>query len=353
MTPSRSVDPRSADVLVVGGGIMGSTVARLVREADPAVRILMVDAGAVIGDTPGLHLHDVPDPELWERYNERVASGIQGMYTGGGAEHPDQELAGDVARLGPGMFRAGRVRRGRRGDARARPSRGTRVAWVCTGRPRRHGPPAQRCSTAAIRRAGPPTCAQRNGCWVCIPAPSAPPNPAGWCSTCCASTSPASGSPDRAPQPMPMAVAPVAEGLNARTGPSVIFPPIASGGDDRLRAAHRRPRDQPAGRRRPGAGRARPAGRRRGGAGAARRHRGGVRGRAAHAAAALRLGDQAVGARALPERARVRHRARPHGRRPVRARPRHAAAAAGGGVLHRLALDAAERARTSRSTGRS
>jgi phytoene dehydrogenase-like protein len=42
------------------------------------------------------------------------------------------------------------------------------------------------------------------------------------------------GPGDRAPQPMPMAVAPAADGPMARTGPSVIFPPIGFGGDDRF-----------------------------------------------------------------------------------------------------------------------
>ncbi|MCZ4515232.1 choline dehydrogenase, partial [Streptomyces sp. ActVer] len=61
---------------------MGSVVARLLRDTDPALDITMVDGGSAIGEVPGLHLHDVDDPALWSRYNERVGTGIQGMYTG-------------------------------------------------------------------------------------------------------------------------------------------------------------------------------------------------------------------------------------------------------------------------------
>src|SRR5206468_2046132 len=75
-------DSTRADVLIVGSGIMGSVVARLLRETDPALKITMVDGGNAIGTAPGLHLHDVDDPVLWSRYNEQVATGIQGVYTG-------------------------------------------------------------------------------------------------------------------------------------------------------------------------------------------------------------------------------------------------------------------------------
>ncbi len=70
------------DVLIVGSGLMGAAVARCLRDTQPEARILMVDGGPPIGSTPGQHLHDVPEPDIWKRYNQRVASGIQGFYTG-------------------------------------------------------------------------------------------------------------------------------------------------------------------------------------------------------------------------------------------------------------------------------
>jgi len=46
------------DVLLVGSGIMGAAIARGLRDADPAVRLLMIDGGPAVGSVPGLHLHD-------------------------------------------------------------------------------------------------------------------------------------------------------------------------------------------------------------------------------------------------------------------------------------------------------
>ena len=69
-----------ADVLIVGGGLMGSAVARLLREASTEIDIVMVDAGPDIGSVPGQHLHDSPEPEIWARYNEMMSSGIQSEY---------------------------------------------------------------------------------------------------------------------------------------------------------------------------------------------------------------------------------------------------------------------------------
>lgn len=89
-----------ADVLIVGSGIMGSIVAALVRERSPEAHIVMVDPGRPLGGTPGLHLHDVAEPEVWQRYNARVASGIQGFYTG--AVPPGPKAASPAA-IEPGM----------------------------------------------------------------------------------------------------------------------------------------------------------------------------------------------------------------------------------------------------------
>ena len=70
----------------------------------PAPRITMIDGGRPIGDAQGVHLHDVADPALWARYNERVASGIQGMYTG--AATTLEDVVSAISELSPGMHHA-------------------------------------------------------------------------------------------------------------------------------------------------------------------------------------------------------------------------------------------------------
>jgi choline dehydrogenase-like flavoprotein len=219
---------RSADVLIVGSGIMGSTVARLVREADPAVRILMVDAGTVIGDTPGLHLHDVPDPELWGRYNERVASGIQGMYTGGDLA---KEPVGDVVGLRPGMFHA--LAFGE--DAAAMP--GAAIAWNAGGMgvhwtAATPWPAGEEVFDDGDPRGWSDDLRTARRVLGVHPGPIGPTDAGKVVLDVLGEHLAGVGPDERAPQPMPMAVAPAAEGPLTRTGPSVIFPPIASGGDD-------------------------------------------------------------------------------------------------------------------------
>ncbi|HET9170896.1 MAG TPA: hypothetical protein VFN97_15770 [Actinospica sp.] len=62
------------DVLIVGGGILGAVVARLLREGDPALRISMVDGCRPIGGAPGVHLHADPLGAL--RAGDRMATRI-------------------------------------------------------------------------------------------------------------------------------------------------------------------------------------------------------------------------------------------------------------------------------------
>ncbi|MEU6141232.1 GMC oxidoreductase [Streptomyces sp. NPDC047081] len=218
--------PRTG-VLIVGSGIMGSVVARRLRESDPALEITMVDGGTPIGDTPGRHLHDLDDPALWARYNERVATGIQGMYTGADLvrEVPDR-LDG----LPPGMYHA--LAFGE--DAEAMPQ--AALAWN-TGGMGVHW-------TAATP-------------WPAGDEVFDFGDPAGWSADLDTAhrllgVTPAAigpteagllvldvlrrryagiGPADRRPQPMPMAVTATATGPMPRTAPGTVFPAIATGGD--------------------------------------------------------------------------------------------------------------------------
>lgn len=112
------------DVLIVGSGLMGAAVARCLREGDQDLRIAMVDGGPALGSTPGQHLHDVPDPEIWGRYNEKVATGIQGFYTG---VAPSMDVGATMVDVQPGMYHLQSIGQ----DATAMPA--AAVAWNAGG----------------------------------------------------------------------------------------------------------------------------------------------------------------------------------------------------------------------------
>ncbi|MFI9168772.1 GMC oxidoreductase [Streptomyces lincolnensis] len=222
--------PRTAlrtDVLVVGSGIMGSLVARLLRDTDPALRITVVDGGTAIGPAPGVHLHDVDDPALWSRYNERVGTGIQGLYTGAEVV---REVGDDLTALTPGMFHA--LAFGE--DAEAMPAAalawnagGMGVHWTAaTPWPAGdevfdHADPdrwaadldtASRLLAVAPRAIGPTEVGRTVLDVLCRRYDGLGPE-------------------DRRPRPMPMAVTPTASGPLPRTAPGTIFPALATGGD--------------------------------------------------------------------------------------------------------------------------
>ena len=60
----------SYDLLIVGSGPIGSTYARVVSERLPNTRILMVDAGPVLTDPPGLNLKNLDDEDAVRRARE-------------------------------------------------------------------------------------------------------------------------------------------------------------------------------------------------------------------------------------------------------------------------------------------
>jgi C-glycoside oxidase len=71
------------DLLIVGSGPVGSTFARVVSERQPEARILMVEAGPVLTDPPGLNLKNLDDPDELQRAREL-------------SQGPPQAPAGDV-----------------------------------------------------------------------------------------------------------------------------------------------------------------------------------------------------------------------------------------------------------------
>lgn len=93
----------TCDVLIVGSGLMGASVARLIRQHRADARIVMVDAGPELGPVPGQHLQDAADGQTRAGYAKRVSSGIQGLYVG--ADEVASELGGLVANIEPGLYR--------------------------------------------------------------------------------------------------------------------------------------------------------------------------------------------------------------------------------------------------------
>ena len=215
------------DVLIVGSGIMGSGVARLLRDSDPGLDITMVDGGSAIGEAPGLHLHDVADPALWSRYNERVATGIQSMYTGAEVV---REVADSLAGLTPGMFHA--LAFGE--DAEAMPA--TALAWNAGGMgvhwtaatPWPAGPEVFDFGDPAQWAADLDTAHRLLGV---TPSPIGPTEVGRAVLDVLRRRYDATAPDDRRPQPMPMAVTATPSGPMPRTAPGTIFPAIATGGD--------------------------------------------------------------------------------------------------------------------------
>ncbi|MFT4233627.1 MAG: GMC oxidoreductase [Microbacterium sp.] len=218
--------PDRADVLIVGGGIMGAIVARLLREGDPTVRIVMLDAGEPIGPVAGMHLHDIEDPEIWERYNTRVASGVQGMYTGAEVV---REVPESIAMAEPGMFHA--LAFGE--DAEAMPA--AALAWNAGGMgvhwtaacPWPWGEEVFDRSDEAQWHADLQTARRVLDVRSTAIGPTAVGERV---LEVLERRYGAVAAEGRHPQPMPMAVRP-AGALLRRTSPATIFPPIASGGD--------------------------------------------------------------------------------------------------------------------------
>ncbi|MFE2213400.1 GMC oxidoreductase [Streptomyces canus] len=218
--------PRT-DVLIVGSGIMGSLVARLLRRSDPALHITMADGGSPIGGTPGRHLHDLDDPDLWSRYNEKVATGIQGMYTGAEVV---REVAGSLPDLTPGMFHAlafGEEAEAMPQAALAWNAGGMGVHWTAAT-PWPAGdeafdfgdPEAWAADLDTARRL-----------LAVTPAAIGPTKVGELVLDVLRRRYGGVGPADRAPQPMPMAVTPTPSGPMPRTAPGTIFPALAEGGD--------------------------------------------------------------------------------------------------------------------------
>jgi choline dehydrogenase-like flavoprotein len=210
------------DVVIVGSGLMGAAVARSLRDERSDIRIGMIAGGPAMGPRPGQHLHDVTDPDVWERYNKRISTGVQAFYTG---VAPSPETGATMQGVTPGMYHLTSLGE----DAAEMPS--ASVAWNAGGMgihwtaatptpwgsevnpvvPSDQWEDDLRRATALLRvnrEPYPQTAAGRTVAEALA-----------------ARFDPVSA-PGRGVQDMPMAVNDHGTGLKERTSPSVIFPPI-------------------------------------------------------------------------------------------------------------------------------
>ncbi|GAA0291452.1 GMC oxidoreductase [Kineococcus aurantiacus] len=218
----------AADLLIVGGGLMGAAVAARARAGRPGTRIVIVDAGRPIGTVAGAHLHDSAEPDVRETYLQRVEPGVQSLYLGA---DPTPSLGGSIRDARPGMYNVSAFG----SDAAAMPAAavglnagGMGVHWTAAtpwpwgaevfdedaGAFAADLATAQRLLRVQARPFAPTEVGDRvlqvlDGLFGPVSAPG------------------------RHPQAMPMAVAPGRVGPLARTGPNVVLPRLLDGpGDD-------------------------------------------------------------------------------------------------------------------------
>jgi C-glycoside oxidase len=219
-----------ADLLIVGAGLIGAGLARAVRDADPRLRITMIDTGPTIGAVRGQHLHDTTDETLWRRYNQAVEAGVQPLYVGAGTT-PD--IGPTVVGAPGGMYHL--VAFGE--DAAALPasaigwnSGGMGVHWTAAT-PTPYGAEVFDFLDPAEWEAD---LARARELLHVHPDPYGPSAAGDLVTARLREVFDADSDPGRHVQPMPMAIQPVTGAPHAplrRTGPNVVFPAIADGSD--------------------------------------------------------------------------------------------------------------------------
>jgi choline dehydrogenase-like flavoprotein len=216
------------DVLVVGSGLMGAAVAGLLREENPHTRILMLEGGPPIGSQPGHHLHDVVEPEIWERYNERVTSGIQGLYTGA---RVTADVGATLVDAEPGMYHLSSIGE----DSHDMPA--ASVAWNVGGMgvhwtAATPWPWGEEVPTFIDGGEWDADLDQARRILRVNPQPFRSTSAGETMERVVGQMFGDVSAPGRGIQHMPMAVQRDADGVGRRTGPSTIFPPIATPGSD-------------------------------------------------------------------------------------------------------------------------
>jgi choline dehydrogenase-like flavoprotein len=84
------------DVVVVGSGPVGTAVARELSDRNPALRVLVLEAGPVIGETPGGHVKNIADARVRDAALAALTGGPPPL-PGGTAARPGTTLVGTPA----------------------------------------------------------------------------------------------------------------------------------------------------------------------------------------------------------------------------------------------------------------
>jgi choline dehydrogenase-like flavoprotein len=88
-----SADHDAVDVLIVGSGPVGTAVARELADRDPALRVLVLEAGQALGDPAGGHVKNIADVEERDRLLAGLATGPAPL-PGGTPARPGTVLVG-------------------------------------------------------------------------------------------------------------------------------------------------------------------------------------------------------------------------------------------------------------------
>jgi len=81
------------DVLIVGSGPVGTAIARELADREPALRVVVLEAGQALGDPAGGHVKNIADTEERDRLLAGLATG-PGPLPGGTAARPGTVLVG-------------------------------------------------------------------------------------------------------------------------------------------------------------------------------------------------------------------------------------------------------------------
>ncbi|HEU4347645.1 MAG TPA: GMC oxidoreductase [Actinoplanes sp.] len=84
------------DVVIVGSGPVGTAVARELADTDPALRVLVLEAGPALGDPAGGHVKNIADPDQRDRALAALPRGADPV-PGGTAARPGTALIGAPA----------------------------------------------------------------------------------------------------------------------------------------------------------------------------------------------------------------------------------------------------------------